>query len=324
MKTILLTLGDPGGLGPELAARHFPSAPPLAHRILIIGPESGLLRLGDPFWTRIHSPGELTGAGPGVFLLEPSVLAGLEVPPGEATVEGGRCAGASLEAAVELLASGMAHGLVTCPLNKAMLQVAGYDFPGHTEFLAHRLGADAQGVCMHLGGPKLKVSLVTTHPPLSRVPSLVTGERIVHCLKLTQAHLASIGAPGTIGVCGLNPHAGEFGRIGREDEEVVAPAVERAKAEGVDCAGPIPADTLFHFAAKGRYAGVLAMYHDQGLGPLKLLHFSEAVNVTLGLPFPRTSPDHGTGYDLVGKGTADLTSFRNALGMMERMVERSG
>lgn len=320
MKTILLTLGDPGGLGPELLVRHFLAAPETEHRVLLLGPQAPLARISDPFWTSISDPEQLRDAPAGVYLYEPSQLAGLEFPVGRPDPLGGKAAGVSLDLAVRLLQEGLGQGLCTCPLNKAMLQAAGFDFPGHTEFLAEKLAGGRDAVCMHLGGPKLRVSLVTTHPPLREVPGLITEERILHCLKLTAAHVASLGTAGPIGVCGLNPHAGESGRIGHEDADIIAPAVEKAREMGIDCAGPIPADTLFHFAAQGQYAAVLAMYHDQGLGPLKLLHFSEAVNVTLGLPFPRTSPDHGTGYDLVGTGKADLTSFENALAMVKAMV----
>jgi len=170
------------------------------------------------------------------------------------------------------------------------------------------------------GQQVLRVSLVTTHPPLCDVPRLVTRAGILRALAHTADFVARLGLSGPIGVCGLNPHAGESGRIGREDEEVVGPAVREAKALGLNVEGPIPADTLFHFAARGRYAAVLAMYHDQGLAPLKLLHFGEAVNVTLGLPIVRTSPDHGTGYDLVGTGRAKLTSFVAALDLARRLV----
>ncbi len=320
MKTILLTLGDPGGLGPELVARFFTQTPESECRVLVLGPEKSLALLADTFWTRLDNPAEITGLGPGVYLHEPKELAGLDLPAGKATLEGGRAAGVCLELAVQLLKGNVGQGLCTCPLNKAMLQAAGFDFPGHTEFLAERLGVGRENVCMHLGGPKLKVSLVTTHPPLKDVPKLISKQRIIHCLRLTASHLATLGISGHIAVCGLNPHAGESGKIGTEEVEIIKPAIEQAKQLGIDCIGPIPADTLFHFAAQGAYPATLAMYHDQGLGPLKLLHFHEAVNITLGLPYPRTSPDHGTGYDLVGTGKADLTSFINALKMVKLMV----
>ncbi|MGE4291944.1 MAG: 4-hydroxythreonine-4-phosphate dehydrogenase PdxA [Desulfovibrio sp.] len=330
MNTILITLGDPGGLGPELVVRHFlevfweASCAKLNARYLLLGPESALrthLGAGETFWTRLDDPAEVADRVPGVYLFEPGELSGMTCPLGQASVAGGACSGVSLEWAVKLLQSGVGQGLCTCPLNKAMLQDAGFDFPGHTEFLAERLGVGRENVCMHLGGPVLRVSLVTTHPQLRDVAALVTAERILHCLRLTAAHMRTLGVGGPLAVCGLNPHAGESGKIGREEIEIIAPALERAKAEGLEVVGPLPGDTVFHFAARGAYAAVLAMYHDQGLAPLKLLHFHNAVNVTLGLPYPRTSPDHGTGYDLAGTGTASLESFQAALRMVERMAD---
>jgi 4-hydroxythreonine-4-phosphate dehydrogenase len=334
MRTLCITLGDPCGLGPELVARHFLENPADKDRMLVIGPVSAmdreLDRMGaDRFFTVLDDPAQVADGGPGVYLYEPELLRTISFPPGHACSQGGLAAGESLDLAVEVLQSGLAQGLLTCPLNKAMLHAAGFDFPGHTEFLADKLGVGRDNVCMHLCGhdpddpsPKLRVSLVTTHPRLRDVPDLVTGERILHCLRLTTEFVRILGLAGPVGVCGLNPHAGESGRIGDEEITTIIPALERAKADGMDVAGPIPGDTIFHFAAKGRYPAVLAMYHDQGLAPLKLLHFSRAVNVTLGLPYPRTSPDHGTGYDLVGKGEASIHSFQAALDLLQKLVGR--
>lgn len=336
MKTLCITLGDPCGLGPELVARHFTRAPATGERVLLIGPaaplDRELERIGAaPFYEAVAAPSAVSGKDAGIYLFEPERLAGLDFPCGKAMPVGGLAAGASLDAAVDALKAGVAHGLLTCPLNKAMLQDAGFDFPGHTEFLSEKLGVGRENVCMHLCGhdpaddsPKLRVSLVTTHPPLAEVPGLVTGGRILHCLRLTAEFLRTLGLDGPIGVCGLNPHAGESGKIGREELDVIIPALETARAEGLDVAGPVPGDTIFHFAARGAYPAVLAMYHDQGLAPLKLMHFSRAVNVTLGLPYPRTSPDHGTGYDLAGTGEASVDSFEAALDMLRKLVGKAG
>ena len=342
-QTLAVTLGDPCGLGPELVVRSLADTPQKyrerGETLLIIGPLAPLLAAlqgRPPFFAVLEGtdqlPEVLAERGPGVYLVEPEGVSGLVYPPGEATTAGGLAAGRSLELAVRLAKAGHIQGLVTCPLNKAMLQQAGFDFPGHTEFLAEGLGVGAKNVTMHLCGPMptkpdqpvLRVSLVTTHPPLAEVPRLTTREAILRALRHTAEFVARLGLTGPVGVCGLNPHAGESGRIGREDEEIVGPAVREAKAAGLDVVGPIPADTLFHFAAHGRYSAVLAMYHDQGLAPLKLLHFGEAVNVTLGLPIPRTSPDHGTGYDLVGTGKAKLTSFVAALDLARRLAGVEG
>ncbi|BCS90216.1 hypothetical protein PSDVSF_34580 [Pseudodesulfovibrio sediminis] len=305
-------------------------------RILLIGPGAALDRVSarldaDFSYEVVEVPGDVRSRDAGLYLYEPPQLAGGDFPEGVACTEGGRAAGVSLDVAVDVLKGGIADGLVTCPLNKAMLQSAGFNFPGHTEFLAEKLGVGADKVCMHLCGhdpeddaPKLRVSLVTTHPALREVPGLVTQERILHCLRLTADFVRTLGLSGPVGVCGLNPHAGESGKIGDEETRIVIPALEAAKAEGLDVVGPIPGDTIFHFAAKGDYPAVLAMYHDQGLAPLKLLHFSQAVNVTLGLPYPRTSPDHGTGYDLVGTGKASIKSFQAALDMARALVSSKG
>jgi 4-hydroxythreonine-4-phosphate dehydrogenase len=348
--TLAVTLGDPCGLGPELAARTLADTPQRyeqrGEKLLVIGPLGPLVRAleGRPRFFEVLDASaniaeQLALCGPGAYFVEPKNLSHLDYPPGEAATAGGLAAGRSLELAVRLAKAGVIQGLVTCPLNKASLQEAGFHFPGHTEFLAEGLGVGAGNVTMHLCGPMppepqpgekphpgdknqmvLRVSLVTTHPPLADVPRLVTREAILRALKHTADFVARLGLAGPIGVCGLNPHAGESGRIGREDLEIVGPAVREAKASGLNVEGPIPADTLFHFAARGRYAAVVAMYHDQGLAPLKLLHFGEAVNVTLGLPIIRTSPDHGTGYDLVGTGKAKLTSFVAALDLARRLV----
>lgn len=335
MYTLCITLGDPCGLGPELVVRHFgEEGSKQDERILLIGPKLVLNREMERYdvsiaFTILDDPNLISDQGAGIYLYEPPELSRLGFPEGKPVMEGGLAAGASLDVAVELLNHGLADGLLTCPLNKAMLHKAGFDFPGHTEFLAVKLGVGVDNVCMHLcghdpddkGNPLLRVSLVTTHPALKDVPKLVNEDRILRCLRLTTEFVNRLGLDGPVAVCGLNPHAGEAGRIGSEETDIIEPAIELALAEGLDVAGPIPADTLFHFAAKGEYPAVLAMYHDQGLGPLKLLHFSEAVNVTLGLPHPRTSPDHGTGYDLVGTGKASVKSFRAALDMVRRLVK---
>ena len=217
---LLLTLGDPDGLGPELVCRLLgrPSRA-LSRPLLALGPESALAAAAraaglDRFWTRVEDPGQVRG--PGLHLLVPAGLEDYAPAPGQARPEGGRAAGLALEEACRLLRAGVSPGLVTCPLHKAMLAAAGFPFPGHTEFLAERLGAGRENICMHLCGPKLRVSLVTTHPPLAAVPGLVTRERILRCLGLTADLMRRQGIPGPVAVCGLNPHAGEDGTIGRE------------------------------------------------------------------------------------------------------------
>ncbi|MFZ5428099.1 MAG: 4-hydroxythreonine-4-phosphate dehydrogenase PdxA [Thermodesulfobacteriota bacterium] len=339
-RTILLTLGDPNGLGPELVCRWLAGRPAISEPLVLIGPESALLPhakrlgIGTP-WRRLEISGQpAPGAGspsgvsaflperpdPGLHLLEPGGLEGFKPEPGRYSASGGMAAGLALDLACDILLSGGADAVMTCPLNKAGLQEAGFDFPGHTEFLAQRAGLGPDGVCMHLCGPKLRVSLVTTHPPLRLVPELVTREKVLRCLELTDAHVRRLGLPGPVAVCGLNPHAGESGKIGDEEGRVIIPAMEAAREKGIEAAGPFPADTVFKRAYGGEFPAVLAMYHDQGLAPLKLVHFGEAVNVTLGLPFVRTSVDHGTGYDLVGRDIAHMGSFLHALDLARRLT----
>lgn len=327
-KTLLLTQGDPNGLGPELICRLLSNKTQITDEVLvIIGPESALKYFAKqlnirPFWKNLSSANELKSLTQGIYCLSPPKLDNFRPEPGQAVQEGGRAAGISLTLACELMQSGLAQGLVTCPLNKAKLQDAGYDFPGHTEFLARSFNLNPDEVCMHLCGPRLKVSLVTTHPPLRQVPELLNTERILRCLRLTWELVSKLeNQPRAIGVCGLNPHAGEQGKIGSEDTDIILPAVVQARAKGIAAMGPLPGDTLFFRAVQGEFSAVLAMYHDQGLAPLKLLHFHEAVNITLGLPIIRTSVDHGTGYDLVGKNLADCSSLSAALNMARTLVK---
>ncbi|MDQ7833190.1 MAG: 4-hydroxythreonine-4-phosphate dehydrogenase PdxA [Desulfovibrionaceae bacterium] len=326
MKTMLITLGDSNGLGPELVCRHFlQGASPVDGRYLLIGPETALswhvARLGGGrFWERLAAPQQAASRDAGVYLYVPERLEGMAVLPGVENVSGGLAAGLSLEVACDLLMGRLAGAIVTGPLSKLALNRAGFAFPGHTEFLAERAGVGPEGVCMHLCGPRLRVSLATTHPPLRQVPDLITRERILTCLRLTHGFVRALGLSAPIAVCGVNPHAGEGGLLGREEIEVLEPAMAEARGEGIDAVGPLPADTVFFRAASGEFSAVLAMYHDQGLGPLKLLHFHECVNVTLGLPFIRTSVGHGTGFGLVGTGKADLGSFQAAVELARTLL----
>jgi 4-hydroxythreonine-4-phosphate dehydrogenase len=318
--TVVLTLGDPNGLGPELVCRILANRTVDHACILLIGPEQALLHhiqpLHDkPFWHTLHSLDALPLLDPGVFLLTPPGLSTFSPQPGQADVLGGYAAGESLEVACVLLAKGLAQAVVTCPLNKATLQQAGFAFAGHTEFLAARAGLASDQVCMHFWGPELRVSLVTTHPPLRDVPAMITVERILRKLELTCCLVESMGLRLPVAVCGLNPHAGEDGHIGDEEQRIIVPAVATAIAKGWDVIGPLAADTVFHRAKHGEFSAVLAMYHDQGLSAFKLLHFHTGIQMTLGLPYVRTSPDHGTGYDLVGQGIASPLSLQTALSM---------
>jgi 4-hydroxythreonine-4-phosphate dehydrogenase len=216
--------------------------------------------------------------------------------------------------------------VVTCPIAKKPLYDAGFGFPGHTEYLAHlasrHIGRDVTPV-MLLAGPDLRTVPVTIHIALADVPKVLTTELIIATARITAADLKSrFGIPRPrLAIAGLNPHAGEGGAMGLEDIAIVAPAVEMLKAEGIDAIGPLPADTMFHPRARASYDAALCMYHDQALIPAKTLAFDEAVNVTLGLPFIRTSPDHGTAFDIAGKGIARADSLIAALRLARRLAD---
>jgi 4-hydroxythreonine-4-phosphate dehydrogenase len=228
----------------------------------------------------------------------------------------GRLAGLAIERAVALARDGAVQGIVTAPIDKHALLAGGYDFPGHTEMLAALTGAP---VAMMLASDRLRVVLATTHIPLRDVPRALTASTVAEAASVTRAGLRDwygIAEP-RIALCALNPHAGDHGRFGREDDELLAPA---AAAAGI--AGPFPADTVFVRAMRGAFDAVIAPYHDVGMTAIKVASFGSAVNVTLGLPFPRTSPDHGTALDIAGKGVASATSMIAALLECARIARR--
>jgi 4-hydroxythreonine-4-phosphate dehydrogenase len=247
-----------------------------------------------------------------------TIPVGIEVVAGEPHAATAKGTIASIEKAVSLVISGEALAVVTNPIAKAVLYEAGFRFPGHTEFLAE-LAARATGrpvtPVMMLSGPKLRAIPVTIHIPVRDVPAALTGELIMETCRIAHADLKQrfgIEAP-RLAVAGLNPHAGEGGAIGTEDEDIIRPAIERLRDEGIDAIGPLPADTMFHDEARARYDVAICMYHDQALIPAKALGFDDSVNVTLGLPFVRTSPDHGTAFGIAGKGLAREHSLVAAL-----------
>ncbi len=233
-----------------------------------------------------------------------------------------------IETAVRLTSSGEAAGLVTAPIAKAPLYAAGFRFPGHTEFLGELTSSapmpGVRGPVMMLAAQDLRVALVTVHEPLARVPSLLSVERIVHAgLVTAQALTRDFGlARPRLAIAGLNPHAGESGQIGREEIEVVAPAVAALVQAGVDARGPYPADSLFHADARKTYDAALCLYHDQALIPVKMLDFWGGVNLTLGLPIVRASPDHGTAFDIAGQGVARPDSLIAAIRVAAQIAER--
>lgn len=294
---LAVTVGDPRGIGPEIVRAA------LADRrvgerceLMVVGPTGCGVEVA-------RSIGEWTDSGP---------------------AEAGRLSGKAIEHAVKLALAGEVRGLVTAPIDKAAFHAGGYDYPGHTEMLAALTGVR---VAMMLtatrpgdGGGLLRVVLATTHLPLRDVPSNVTREAIVEIAEITREHLVrwfDIESP-RIALCALNPHAGDQGRFGDEDDRVLAPA---ARTAGI--LGPYPADTVFVRALRGQFDAVIAPYHDVGMTAIKVASFGSAVNVTLGLPFPRTSPDHGTALDIAGRGTADPSSFIAATLLCAKLALRA-
>ncbi len=325
MPIVGVTLGDPCGISPEVTARAL--ADPAVRsrcRVVILGDEG--------VWRRAL---ELTGADaslPVATLEEPppaSVLVPItdlgpaDAPYGGQTSASAEAQKAYLEAGVEALAEGSIDALCSAPITKAAITEAGFEFPGHTEFLAQRLGASK--VAMMMAGPRLRVCLATIHLPLRKVPDAITEQRVIEKTLLCAEGLTKwfgIAKP-HIAVCGLNPHAGEKGQFGSEEIDIIEPALNKLKEEGLDVSGPHPADAVMIQAAEGRYDAVVAMYHDQGLAAVRTIHFDDAVNLTLGLPHPRTSPDHGSALDIAGRGLARHQPMAAALKLAASMALRS-
>jgi 4-hydroxythreonine-4-phosphate dehydrogenase len=309
---VLLTSGDPSGIGPELAAKAWA----LGERFVWLGDPRHLPK-GTPW--RPVAEGEVPGDGPLAVLEHPFAAPALPGRPDAANAAG---VIAVIARAVGLVMQGKAGALCTAPIHKkALKDGAGFAFPGHTEFLAHLAGVER--VVMMLACPELRVVPATIHIALSEVPKALTPEVLEATIRITHAGLISdfgIAAP-RIAVAGLNPHAGEGGAMGREELDCMAPLVARLAGDGMAIRGPMSADTMFHAAARKGYDAAVCAYHDQALIPIKTIDFAGGVNVTLGLPFVRTSPDHGTAYDIAGRGVADPSSLIAALRMAREMAE---
>ena len=289
---IAITAGDPSGIGPEIAvkaARH-PRVVAVC-RPTIYGP---------------HSATDLAA-----------------FPAGEVNAASARAAYDAIVGATEDARAGRVQAIVTAPINKAAFAAAGFPWRGHTDLLAHLCGvAEA---AMMFWSDRLRVVLATVHIPLAEVPRALSRDRLLGTIRLTASSLPTFGvAAPRLAVAGLNPHAGESGLLGAEEESVVIPAITSARSEGLDVSGPFPADTVFVRAARGEFDAVVALYHDQGLIPVKLLAFGRAVNVTLGLPIVRTSVDHGTAFDIARKGIADEGSLVEAVLLAARLVGQGG
>ena len=323
---LAISLGDPAGVGPEIIAAAWHALKASGPRFFAVGDARTLSAAGAPVKAIAH-PGEVIGR----FA---EALPVLDLPLNEAPTPGRPSAAAAacvirwIEAAVQLALEGAAAGVVTGPIAKASLYEAGFAYPGHTEFIGELTSAEpmagARGPVMMLAAGDLRAALVTVHEPLANVPALITEDRIVSTGTVLAEALArdfGIAAP-RIAVAGLNPHAGEGGALGREDADVVAPAVAALKAKGIDARGPLSADTMFHAAARATYDAALCLYHDQALIPVKMLDFWGGVNLTLGLPIVRTSPDHGTAFDIAGKGVARADSLIAAIRLAAEIAQR--
>ncbi len=329
-KPLALTLGDPAGIGPDVtllafAARNREAIPPF----VLIGDETVLaeraetLGLSIPI-AKIAAPADAAQIFPDALPVLPIAVSG-SVVAGQPSLEAMDAVKRSIETAVGLVQEGEARAVVTNPVSKSHLYRAGFAFPGHTEYLASLASGEATPllpVMMLVAGP-FKVVPATIHIPLKDVERTLTRDLLAETIKITDRDLRRFFGYGRprLAVSGLNPHAGEQGSLGREEIEIIEPVIAEAQAQGLDVSGPYPADTLFHEAARQRYDAAICMYHDQALVPFKTLAFEEGVNVTLGLPFVRTSPDHGTAFDIAGTGKTNPRSLIEALRLASAMSE---
>ncbi|HEX8223445.1 MAG TPA: 4-hydroxythreonine-4-phosphate dehydrogenase PdxA [Allosphingosinicella sp.] len=321
---LAVALGDPAGIGPEITAkawerREAEGLPPF----FAVGSPEALRAVWDGPLQVVSGPDEAAACFPGRLPVI-RIDAGGETVPGQPTLEGARNSLDALELAVGLARSGASSGLVTGPVSKAQLYAIGFTHPGQTEFVAERCGIAAEMVAMMLAGPTLRTVPVTTHVALRDVPDLLTAELILARGRTTiraLKRLFGIARP-RLAVAGLNPHAGEGGALGREEIDTVVPAIDRLREEEAEVTGPHAADTMFHARMRSTYDAALCLYHDQALVPLKTLHFDEGVNITLGLPIVRTSPDHGTAFDIAGQGKAEPTAMIAALKMAADCARR--
>lgn len=313
-----ITMGDPAGIGPEVIVKAL--ARPLVRRLcrpVVIGSPEVLAKVACALKVRIKIRrvadwDDVVPAGV-IPVLDPLSAPLASFTPGRVSKETGAAQALYIKEAVRLALAKRIAGIVTAPINKEAINLAGYSYPGHTEMLADLTGAKEVGM-MIVGGP-LRFLFATTHVAIKEMPALLTPERIERAIRLCHLGLTTlfgIKRP-RIAVAALNPHGGEGGLFGIEERTAIGPGVERARAQGFPAVGPLPADTLIGQAARGQYDAVVAMYHDQGLIPLKLAAFGRAVNITVGLPIIRTSVDHGTAYDIVGRGSADEGSLLEAI-----------
>lgn len=329
-RPLALSLGDPAGIGPEIIVKAWRAMRQTGPVFFVVGDANALAAVSPAE----DLPLRIIGAPNEARAAFSDALPVLDMPLATAPVSGRPSAEAAaaiiawIETAVRLTLSGAASGVVTAPIAKAPLYAAGFRFPGHTEFLGELTAQvpydGVRGPIMMLTAADLRATLVTVHEPLARVAEALTIDQIVQAGRVTAEAMRrdfGIDSP-RIAVAGLNPHAGESGAIGQEERTIVAPAVRRLQALGVDARGPYPADTLFPAEVRMTYDAAVCLYHDQALIPVKMLDFWGGVNVTLGLPIVRTSPDHGTAFDIAGRGVARPDSLIAAIRMAAKIAER--
>jgi len=324
-KPIAITMGDPCGIGPEICAKLFADGLPAP--AVVVG-DAGLLRrtakaLGLDIAVReIADAAEAAGASGELPVLGVGALPG-DLPIGRVDARAGRASYDYVVKAINLAMAGTVGGIVTAPIAKEALKAAGIAYPGHTEILAERSGA--ADFAMMLANDELRSILVTIHVSLADAIRLITKDRVLRTIRLADRACRAYGiAQPRVAVAGLNPHAGEGGMFGREDIDEIAPAIQAARDSGIDASGPWPGDTIFMRARRGEFDIVVAQYHDQGLIPVKYLGIERGVNVTVGLPFVRTSVDHGTAFDIAGTGKAEHASLRYAFDQALILARHAG
>jgi len=338
-KPIVLTMGDPAGIGPEIIVKAFLQRPELLRQVVVAGDVPTMQRAlacvspSCGAGLRLVSIGDLSASKrvpPGCMAVVQACDLAQPVALGRVSAEAGRAAAQCIRFAAQAALGGQARAVVTAPIHKEALAAAGVGHPGHTEYLQAlaaehlRLRVADLPVRMMLSAPGLRTVLVSIHVSLRNAIEAVTQAQVLQTLRITAAHFQRCGMPAArIAVAGLNPHAGEGGLFGREEIETIAPAVAQAQREGINASGPHAPDTVFMRARQGEFDVVLAMYHDQGLIPVKLLGLEHGVNTTLGLPFVRTSPDHGTAFDLAGTGRASPASLLAALEAAQEVAQEA-
>jgi 4-hydroxythreonine-4-phosphate dehydrogenase len=328
---LAITMGDPAGIGPEIIVKLFKHTPP--NDTVVYGDVQQVKRtitqLGLNLRVRqVQHVNDLTNNHtsqdslvPTIPVLQACDRLPPEIPMGQCSAAAGRAAYQCVQRAIDDALNGQIAGLVTAPLNKKSIEIAGFNFPGHTEILAHRCG-DVP-VAMMLANEEIRTVLVTIHIPLSAVSGALTVQAELQAIGLAHEGCMALGIEHPrIAVAGLNPHAGEAGKFGDEEARIIEPAIEAAKAQGIDVSGPWPGDTVFGQARQGAFDVVVAQYHDQGLIPVKYLGLDQGVNITIGLPFVRTSVDHGTAFDIAGRDLASPASLHQAVQMARTLLAR--